>query len=128
MKRRQSASQKIKVRIGKMTDKFLYETLDAVSKMGFLKKEVPEFLKDNLNPKFELRPYQIFIEPKGKHLKEYDKWKQVFLKEISEKYKGKTLDFITPRATQKYRLVGLPFYNNTDENQFKQSLYEAIEN
>jgi len=42
-----------------MTDKILYEELDAVSKMGFLKKEVPDFLKDNLNPKFELRPYQI---------------------------------------------------------------------
>ena len=56
------------------------------------------------------------------------KWKQVFLKELSEKYKGKTLDFITHRETQKYRLVGVPFYNNTDENQFKQSLYEAIEN
>jgi len=37
-----------------MTDKFLYEELDAVSKMDFLKKEVPDFLKDNLNPKFEL--------------------------------------------------------------------------
>ena len=29
----------------------------------------------------------------------------------SEKYKGKTLDFITHRETQKYRLVGVPFYN-----------------
>jgi len=42
-----------------MADKFLYEELDAVSKMGFLKKEIPDYLKDNLNPKFELRPYQI---------------------------------------------------------------------
>ncbi len=52
----------------------------------------------------------------------------MFLKEISEKYKGKTLDFITLRKTQKYRLVGVPFYNNEDENKFKQSLYEVIEN
>lgn len=43
----------------KMADKFLYEELDAVSKMGFLKKEIPEYLKNNLNPKFELRLYQI---------------------------------------------------------------------
>ncbi len=111
-----------------MTDKFLYETLDAAFDLGLLKKDVPEFLKDNLNPKFELRPYQIFIEPKGKHLKEHDKWKQEFLKEITEKYKGKTSDFITLRKTQKYRLVGVPFYNNEDENKFKQSLYEVIEN
>ena len=41
-----------------MADKFLYETLDAVSEMGFLKKEIPDYLMDNLNPKFELRPYQ----------------------------------------------------------------------
>jgi type III restriction enzyme len=41
-----------------MTDKFLYEELDAVSKMGFLKKEIPDYLKDNLHPKYELRPYQ----------------------------------------------------------------------
>jgi len=42
-----------------MADKFLYEELDAVSKMGFSKKEIPDYLKDNLNPKFELRPYQV---------------------------------------------------------------------
>ena len=87
-----------------MTDKFLYETLDAAFDLGLLKKEVPEFLK------------------------EHDKWKQEFLKEITEKYKGKTLDFITLGKTQKYRLVGVPFYNNEDENKFKQCLYEVIEN
>ena len=42
-----------------MPDKFLYETLDAVSQMGFLKKEIPNYLSDNLNPVFELRPYQV---------------------------------------------------------------------
>ena len=72
--------------------------------------------------------YQIFIEPKGKYLKEHDKWKQEFLKDITEKFKGKTLEFKTQRKTQKYRLVGVPFYNNEDENKFKQSLYEVVEN
>ena len=71
--------------------------------------------------------YQMFIEPKGKHLKEYDKWKQDFLKEITAKFKEKVLEFKTPRKTQKYKLVGVPFYNNEDENEFKRSLYEAIE-
>ncbi|MBU4186055.1 MAG: DEAD/DEAH box helicase family protein [Proteobacteria bacterium] len=70
--------------------------------------------------------YQIFIEPKGKHLKEHDKWKQDFLKEITEIFKGKTLEFKTQKKTQKYRLVGVPFYNNEDENKFKQSLYEVV--
>ena len=41
-----------------MADKFLYEELDSFSKLGGLKKEIPEYLKDNLNHKFELRPYQ----------------------------------------------------------------------
>ncbi len=72
--------------------------------------------------------YQIFIEPKGKHLKEHDKWKQDFLKELTEKFEGKTLGFKTQVKTQKYRLLGVPFYNNEDENKFKQSLYEVIDN
>jgi len=42
-----------------MPDQFLYETLNAVSSMNFLKKEVPDSVSKNLNPKFELRPYQI---------------------------------------------------------------------
>lgn len=75
-----------------------------------------------------LLTYQIFIEPKGKHLKEHDKWKQEFLREVTEKFKGKTLEFMTQRRTQKYRLVGVPFYNNEDENKFKQSLYEVVQN
>jgi type III restriction enzyme len=72
--------------------------------------------------------YQIFIEPKGKHLKEHDKWKQEFLKKVTEKFKGKTLEFKTQQKTQKYRLMGVPFYNNEDENKFKQSLYDVVEN
>ncbi|RIE17692.1 DEAD/DEAH box helicase family protein [Candidatus Cryosericum septentrionale] len=38
---------------------FLYEQLDSVSSMGFLKKEVPDCVGQNLNPKYELRPYQV---------------------------------------------------------------------
>jgi type III restriction enzyme len=37
---------------------FLYQQLDSVSKMGFLKKEIPNFLSVNLNPNFEIREYQ----------------------------------------------------------------------
>ncbi|MFO7745500.1 MAG: DEAD/DEAH box helicase family protein [Psychroflexus sp.] len=72
--------------------------------------------------------YQIFIEPKGKHLKEHDQWKQEFLTEITKEFKGKTLDFITHNKKHKYRLVGVPFYNNEDENEFKETLYKNIEN
>ena len=41
-----------------MANKFLYEELDSFSNFGGLNKEIPSYLKDNLNPKFELRPYQ----------------------------------------------------------------------
>ena len=70
--------------------------------------------------------YQMFIEPKGRHLKECDKWKEEFLKQIREKFKGRTLDFITKARAQKYKLTGVPFYNNEDENQFKKNLYSAL--
>ena len=42
-----------------MADQFLYEQLNAVSGMGFLKREIPQSVSQNLNPKFEVRPYQI---------------------------------------------------------------------
>jgi type III restriction enzyme len=42
-----------------MPERFLYETLNAVSSMGFLKKEVPDVVAQNLNPKYELRGYQV---------------------------------------------------------------------
>jgi type III restriction enzyme len=70
--------------------------------------------------------FQIFIEPKGKYLKEHDKWKQTFLKEITEKFKGMTLEFKTQNKIEKYGLVGVPFYNNEDENKFKQNLFEVL--
>ncbi len=39
---------------------FLYEELDVVSKMGFLDdfKSIPNVIVENLNPKFQIRPYQ----------------------------------------------------------------------
>jgi len=81
------------------------------------------FLQDKTG---SMLTYQIFIEPKGKHIKEHDKWKETFLKEISEKFEGKTLEFKTQERSQTYRLIGVPFYNNEDENNFKQSLYEIL--
>ena len=43
-----------------LKEKYLYEKLDSVSKLGFLNqyKDIPKFIKENLNPKFQLRPYQ----------------------------------------------------------------------
>ena len=66
--------------------------------------------------------YQMFIEPKGKHLKANDRWKEIFLKEISSEFGCETLTF----ENENYRLIGVPFYNYDDENAFKNSLYEAV--
>ena len=68
--------------------------------------------------------YQIFIEPKGRHLKEHDQWKEDFLTQIKEKFAEKVLEFRTQRGTQRYRLVGLPFYNSQNDTPFKESLHE----
>ena len=66
--------------------------------------------------------YQLFIEPKGIHLKEHDRWKETFLKEITNEFGGKQLTF----EDKKYRLIGVPFYNNGDENQFRASLESVL--
>ena len=42
-----------------MADKFLYDELDSFSRFHGLNQEIPDYLKYNLNPKFELRPYQV---------------------------------------------------------------------
>ena len=62
--------------------------------------------------------HQIFIEPKGKYLQPHEKWKEDFLEKIKEKFSGTTLEF----HTQKYKLIGVPFYDNQDERQFRESL------
>ena len=66
--------------------------------------------------------YQLFIEPKGIHLKEHDRWKETFLKEITNEFGGKQLTF----EDKKYRLIGVPFYNNEDENEFRTSLESVL--
>jgi type III restriction enzyme len=57
--------------------------------------------------------YQVFIEPKGNHLKETDAWKQKFLVSLKKEHKVEQL-----WADRKYIVWGLPFYNNSEETQF----------
>jgi type III restriction enzyme len=83
---------------------------------------MPDFLLF-LKTKEENLYYQVFIEPKGGHLLEKDKWKGDFLKEITEKYNAKT---ILKEENKNYRLVGLPLYNKASENVFKQSVIERL--
>lgn len=64
--------------------------------------------------------YQVFIEPKGAHLVAHDKWKEEFLAEIRNQEK------IIEIYTDKYRITGVPFYNNENENEFKTTLEETL--
>ena len=66
--------------------------------------------------------YQLFIEPKGGHLTDKDRWKEVFLKEIKQEFGNKVLKL----EESKYRLIGVPFYNNEDENAFRENLESAL--
>jgi type III restriction enzyme len=83
----------------------------------------PDFVLFLRQKSGKLLTYQVFIEPKGKHLKEHDKWKEQFLKQIREQFADKVL---TLNADTKYRLVGVPFYNTEDENEFKATLFDAL--
>lgn len=82
----------------------------------------PDFVLFLREKKGELLTYQLFIEPKGSHLKEHDKWKEKFLKEITQEFGNKILKF----DQSKYRLIGIPFFNNADENIFKENLESAL--
>ena len=70
----------------------------------------------------EMSVYQLFVEPKGAYLQERDRWKEKFLAEITSQFEGRRLEF----NNKKYRLIGVPFYNNEDENEFRQALESVL--
>lgn len=65
--------------------------------------------------------YQVFIEPKGKHLIAHDKWKEDFLNEIAEDKK------LIEINSDKYLLTAVPFYNYDNENEFRKVLEDVLE-
>ncbi len=81
------------------------------------------FLRDKSG---KLLTYQMFIEPKGAHLIEYERWKEQFLQEVTERFAGETIHFDFRGRNQHYRLVGLPFCNSENERSFLQALREAV--
>ena len=66
--------------------------------------------------------YQIFIEPKGKHLQETDRWKENFLKQIQTK-----ADTHVIAQDKHYRILGVgKFYNEDHENEFRDELDKTL--
>ncbi len=68
--------------------------------------------------------YQIFIEPKEKHIELKDKWKEDFLRKIKDEFNSN--DLVKFIETTKYKVTGVPFYNQSDENKFKEELLEVL--
>lgn len=71
----------------------------------------------------DLKTYQLFIEPKGKHLVKQDQWKENFLNEF------RTLgDVQLLIENNEYRIFGVGrFYNIEWENEFRDKLNGIIE-
>jgi type III restriction enzyme len=51
--------------------------------------------------------YQVFLEPKGEHLFEYDQWKEDFLLQLHAKHKIEQL-----WRSKNYAVWGMPFFNS----------------
>jgi len=76
--------------------------------------------------------YQVFIEPKGNEFIGGDGtfktgkegWKEIFLDEISEKY---GFEKVIKAENPKYRLLGLPFFNE-DHNTNFETKYQEVSN
>ena len=64
--------------------------------------------------------YQVFIEPKGNHLKAHDKWKEDFLNEIREQKLTLNIE------SDNYLITAVPFYNYSSENEFKEVLENTL--
>ncbi|MBO9693391.1 DEAD/DEAH box helicase family protein [Chryseobacterium sp.] len=64
--------------------------------------------------------YQVFIEPKGAHLIDYDRWKDDFLREMGDEKKTITIH------TNKYLITAVPFYNHENERDFEIALEKTL--
>jgi type III restriction enzyme len=80
----------------------------------------PDFLLFCKQREGEQMTFQVFIEPKGEHLKGHDKWKEDFLKEIRTEQKTIKIH------TDAYLITAVPFYNYNNENEFKTTLESTL--
>lgn len=98
----------------------VYKIYDFETGAGF-QPDFLLFLKSNNSGSLY---YQVFIEPKGKHLLEHDEWKNQFLKSITKKYGSES---ILIKQNKSYKLVGLPLYNNESEGEFRDSIKRELD-
>ena len=82
----------------------------------------PDFALFLQEKKGKLVCFQFFVEPKGKFLQAHDQWKEDFMRDITTEFKDKLLTF----DSKEFRLIGLPFYNEENENPFWDALDAAL--
>ena len=82
----------------------------------------PDFALFLQEKKGELVCFQFFVEPKGKFLQPTDRWKENFMRDITTEFKDKLLTF----DSKEFRLIGMPFYNEENENPFWDALTDAL--
>ncbi|MCP9757324.1 type III restriction endonuclease [Lacihabitans sp. CCS-44] len=105
----------------------VYKIYDFEQGRGFM----PDFLLF-LKEKEKNLHYQIFIEPKGDQFKDAqgdffgskEGWKEVFLRQISEKYGNEE---IIKAENKDFKLFGLPLYNKKNETSFYSELEVTLE-
>jgi len=67
--------------------------------------------------------YQLFIEPKGANLLEYDQWKEDFLLEIEDEAKLEIFQ------NEQFKLIGMPFYNEAiKRGEFDEAMKRLVGN
>ncbi|MCJ2171005.1 type III restriction endonuclease subunit R, partial [Enterococcus durans] len=69
--------------------------------------------------------YQVFIEPKGDHLRLQDQWKEDFLLSLTER---EDIDILS--ENDEVRLIGLKFYSTTTtyKNDFREDFEKKLLN
>lgn len=68
-----------------------------------------------------LTSYQLFVEPKGGQIMDHDKWKEEFLEEIERNYELPSSIY----EDQKYKIIGLPFFNTKENGKFMKKFEEV---
>lgn len=106
----------------------VYKIYDFKTGKGFM----PDFILFMKSKEKGNLYYQVFIEPKGSQFMDSDDsythskeaWKEQFLKEITENYSG---DEVLKKDNDKYTLIGLPLYNQSDPLFFKKKVNEILD-
>ena len=116
-------SEKIERMMGKYDKVFLIRNEQRLKIFAFDdgKPFEPDYILILEKDGITVEQQHIFIEPKGYHLIEKDKWKEEFLNQIEGKAECKVY-----HSDTEYRILGLPFYTHQDDQKFKEKFEELM--